>query len=84
MTAETPKRENPPITTGCCDAQWSGLAAAHCAACHHTFTSAGGFDRHRRGGNCLNPADIGMVSADRKWPGWSMPGSWNGPDEAAS
>lgn len=35
MPTETPKRENPPITTGCCDAQWSGLAAAHCAACHH-------------------------------------------------
>jgi hypothetical protein len=34
---------------------------AHCGSgCHHTFGSLGGFDRHRRGGRCLDPADLPM------------------------
>lgn len=70
------------ITTGCCDATWTGIAAAHCSGCHETFTSASTFDRHRRGGKCLNPAELGMVRADRAWRGWSLPGSWSGPDAA--
>lgn len=37
---------------------------AHCGACHHTFGSVTGFDRHRRGGECLKARDLRMV-ADR-------------------
>ena len=67
------------IRTGCCDATWTGTAPAHCAGCHETFTSTSGFDAHRRAGRCLIPAEIGMVRADRRWPGWSFPGTWRGP-----
>ena len=31
---------------------------AHCAVCHETFGSVSGFDRHRRGGECVDPATI--------------------------
>ena len=31
---------------------------AHCGNCHVTFGSVSGFDRHRRGGECLDPATI--------------------------
>ncbi|MCW2768527.1 MAG: hypothetical protein JWO11_4486 [Nocardioides sp.] len=31
---------------------------AHCSACHRTFGSVTGFDRHRRGGVCANPATL--------------------------
>lgn len=38
---------------------------AHCSACHHTFGGITAFDRHRRGGECLDPLAIGL-RADRK------------------
>lgn len=31
---------------------------AHCAACHLTFGSVTGFDRHRCAGACIDPATI--------------------------
>jgi len=31
---------------------------AHCSVCHETFGSVSGFDRHRRGGQCLDPNTI--------------------------
>lgn len=36
-------------TCGGCDATWTGLGAAHCAArgCHRTFTGVSAFDKHR-------------------------------------
>lgn len=48
-------------------------AQAHCptALCHQTFNSPSGFDRHRRGGLCLRPAEVGMVIDDRGV--WRMP-----------
>jgi len=50
---------------------------AHCGACHQTFGGVTGFDRHRRGGECLTARDIGM-HADRN-------GVWRyaGPDPTA-
>jgi len=35
--------------TGCrgCSVHWTGLAVAHCGACHRTFSSVSTFDRHR-------------------------------------
>lgn len=65
------------VTAGCCSARWTGLSAAHCSACHETFTSVSAFDLHRRKAVCLSPtltpADIGMVTAARDWSGWSLP-----------
>lgn len=73
------------ITCSTCQHAWTGLTAAHCSACHHTFTSVAAFDKHRTGSHahetrgCLDPATVGLVTANRAWPGWSFPGSWDGP-----
>ena len=44
---------------------------AHCATCHRTFGAVGGFDRHRRHGECLDPTTLGMV--DRGGGVWRTP-----------
>ncbi|MHA7703421.1 FDXHR family putative zinc-binding protein [Mycobacterium sp. ML4] len=69
-----------------CGAWWTGLAAAHCSGCHQSFTSVGAFDRHRKGFECCDPETLrtesgepAFVVADRSWPGWSLPGTWEGP-----
>lgn len=53
-------------TTAC---RQPGPSHAHCAAasCHTTFATIGSFDDHRRGGQCLPPASIGLVERDRLW-----------------
>jgi hypothetical protein len=33
---------------------------AHCSACHETFGAVSGFDRHRRGGECLDVRTLAM------------------------
>ena len=38
-----------------CDHTWTGLLIAHCAACHETFTTVQGFDRHRDSDHCRRP-----------------------------
>ena len=63
-----------------CGAWWTGLGAAHCGGCHRTFTSVSGFVAHRKGAKCADPETLGMVAADRKWTGWSLPGSWSPED----
>ena len=73
----------PPIGCSGCGTRWSGLNTCHCGGCHETFTSVGAFDRHRRGGKCLDPAEIGLVPANKPWTGWSWPGTWTGPEVAA-
>jgi hypothetical protein len=42
---------------------------AHCGAvgCHRTFGGVSGFDRHRRNGECLDPAELGMVERGGVW-----------------
>lgn len=52
---------------------------AHCAAdgCHRTFGGITGFDRHRRGGECLDPAGLGM-HPDRRGV-WRMDVTSDGP-----
>jgi hypothetical protein len=44
-------------------------AQAHCGACHRTFGSASGFDKHRRDGQCLDPATlkVPMTETDGIW-----------------
>jgi hypothetical protein len=64
-----------------CGARWSGGMTAHCAgSCHRTFTRPSNFDRHRRGGQCVDPATVGLVPRGyRNDVGsdgilWSLPG----------
>lgn len=47
-----------PFGANCCDARWGGFNTAHCASCHVTFSTVGNFDRHRRGGECLDPLSL--------------------------
>lgn len=63
-----------------CAARWTGTRSAHCAACHETFTSASGFDRHRVGGACVDPAGVGLVpraarSTETRGTAWRFPAS---------
>lgn len=39
---------------------------AHCGArkCHQTFGGVRGFDEHRKDGQCLDPANLGMALSD--------------------
>jgi len=63
------------IGCGGCDNQWTGLRACHCGACHVTFTGVRGFDIHRRGSRCHDPATVGLVQIARQhWTGWGEPG----------
>lgn len=34
---------------------------AHCGACHRTFSRVSNFDRHRVGGECVEPESVGLV-----------------------
>ncbi len=44
-----------------------GPVQAHCTVCHQTFTGTPTFDRHRRDGGCLNPADLGLTKVRHLW-----------------
>jgi hypothetical protein len=61
-----------------CGESWTGFAACHCSACHHTFTSVRAFDQHRIGTyrkrRCTDPATVGLVKIRRPhWTGWGYP-----------
>lgn len=55
-----------------CGAHWRGLSRAHCSGCHVTFNAVSPFDRHRVGGACVAPGELGMVEREGVW---SLPGS---------
>lgn len=64
------------------DAELTSLSNAGCTACGRVFKSAGGFDQHRRGGKCLDPATIGMQRNARGH--WRVPRDMGaGKDESA-
>lgn len=42
-------------------------AQAHCSVCHRTFRGIAHFDRHRRDGRCIPPADLGLVDDGGVW-----------------
>lgn len=66
-----------PICCTRCGARANGRAYAHCGArgCHRTFSSVSGFDRHRRDGQCVDPATVGLVEVTRSgWTRWQFPG----------
>ena len=75
---------------GCnCGARWAGSNTAHCGACHVTLSSVTAFDRHRRGGECHDPTEVGLVRIDRAgyhvwgWPSRDDGGqpAWDGGDQ---
>lgn len=45
---------------------------AHCGACHVTFAGVRYFDRHRKDGRCLDPAELGLTLKGSVW-GTVMP-----------
>lgn len=49
------------------DCQRPTPAQAHCGACHRTFGGVTGFDRHRLGGECLDPATRGLTEVRGIW-----------------
>lgn len=76
-----------------CGAWWTGFNSGHCTACHRTFTGLSAFDAHRTGSHaagtrhCLDPETLRteagepvLVPANKPWPGWSLPGTWEGPE----
>jgi hypothetical protein len=63
------------ITCGGCAAAWAGQDRAHCAHCHMTFDSITVYDGHRRGGGCLRPQVLGLVSTKNGiWRAAEVPG----------
>lgn len=58
-----------------CGATWpdSALNVSHCSACHVTFSSPSAFDKHRVGGKCKTPEDLGLVQGQRNYDCWSYP-----------
>lgn len=83
MTNNTATRKTRPDRPlgGChrCGRAWHAVGAAHCTACCRHFSTARNFDRHRRAGQCVDPATAGLVIVDGVWreppnPNWSPAG----------
>lgn len=57
-----------------CGARWGGINTGHCkaAGCHQTFSGITAFDKHRAGGKCKHPADVGLVESNRAYPCWTF------------
>lgn len=75
-----PLRPANAVTATCCGAWWTGSSPCHCSGCHQNFSGISAFDRHRRGGKCADPDQVGLTPVNRKWEGWGFPGSWE-PDQ---
>lgn len=69
-----------------CGARWTGLARCHCSVCHTTFNAITPFDRHRRMGQCLRPADVGLVVTHHPfgdvWGAKPTDVDWRSPNES--
>lgn len=60
---------------GGCTNTWTGIAMAHCASCHGSFSVVSNFDKHRRNGKCLDPAVVGLeLRTNGATPTWAAPG----------
>ena len=54
--------------------RWAGSLTCHCSVCHRSFSGVKHFDRHRRGGVCLDPAEIGLsLLVGRAFDCWGVP-----------
>lgn len=75
------------MTTACLSCPLpAGTAECHCATCGEHFTTPTNFDRHRRGGACMDPASVGLVPASGRRPGarvWARPPREGAPFQAA-
>lgn len=68
-----------------CDTTWTGLAVAHCAACHLTFGSVAGFDKHRVSGRCRSEYELTALGmAPNPFGRWRFPMSLDALSERAS
>jgi len=47
-----------PGMCGRCARRWTSLVEAHCPSCHRHFSTAAGFDMHRREGACVDPVTL--------------------------
>lgn len=78
------KDKFPPATQNPCGHQTKHTnRIGCCASCKHLFSSDSAFNRHRKGGKCLYPANSGLVAKrSKRFPDewiWSLaPGdaSW--------
>jgi hypothetical protein len=71
------------VTIRCsgCDETWTAISAAHCGACHQTFSGVGLFDLHRsqygHRGACLSPETL-CRAGERV--AFFRDGMWRGPE----
>lgn len=56
-----------------CTAGWQPGRKCHCVGCCENFSTVGNFDKHRRNGECISPARVGLVANERGI--WTMPGA---------
>lgn len=63
-----------------CTADWKPSRKCHCATCGHNFTVVTNFDKHRKDGACLHPADAGLVYGEKHdvWRGPGEPDRFEG------
>lgn len=81
------RRDFADLPHGCrCGARWAGTSTAHCGAqCHKIFSGPSTFDAHRRNGECLDPASVGMsLLAGRAYECWGFPGDPPAPPSTAA
>lgn len=55
-----------------CTLGWQQGRKSHCPNCCENFSTVGNFDKHRRGGVCVPPAEAGLNLNKRGV--WTMPG----------
>jgi len=54
-----------------------GHSRCVCRSCGETFSGLTAFDKHRRGGRCLDPAELGMeIKMGAKGSWWGLPGNF--------
>ena len=73
-----------------CHATWNRESnVSHCSSCHNTFSGPSSFTEHRKHGECLDPAGVGLEQKVNKHGTvvWKYPGpdktisSWSGNDD---
>ena len=82
MSDQTATSKEPSWITCRCGARWTALGAAHCAACHNTFSGPSNFDLHRstagEHGRCRPPATVTNSAGDRLL--FVRRGMWRSPE----
>ena len=62
------------IVHGACGSWWTGNERSHASCCCQTFSSLTSFDRHRKGGRCNPPEEVGLVARDKPYGTlWGLP-----------